>query len=119
MTDYIKALSDPMSPYHGEAQRLVAKLWHGETTNKDGVLRWTSNGRVPPADIIALAAHITMPINVAACTKARDEETAAFLAEYRKNNDRQMTAEERFEARATFGKGTTVVNLITGRRTKL
>lgn len=119
MTDYVKALNDPTHRDHAEAVRLAGQVKdESHTTLTGGVMRWTSNGRVPPADIVTLAASIFEAVDVEACDKARDEETQAFLAEYRRNNDRPATAEERFEMRAAFGPGVEVVNMITGRRTQ-
>jgi len=41
-----------------------------------------------------------------------------FLSEYRKANTGPVSAEQRAEMRAAFGPGQTVVNIITGRRTR-
>ena len=48
----------------------------------------------------------------------REAQTAAFLDSYRKNY-KGPSEEEKAEMRAAFGTGTTVVNVITGQRTKL
>ena len=48
-------------------------------------------------------------------TKAEQD---AFLAEYRKQ-DTPPSEEELFEMRAAFGEDTEVVNVFTGRKTKL
>ena len=50
---------------------------------------------------------------------ARDAHTTAFLAEYRTaqlNRSAEQIREERWEARAAFGPGETIVNIITGER---
>ena len=52
----------------------------------------------------------------------KEAEDMLFLEEYRENQKKRTPeelAEERFEMEAAFGKGTTVVNIITGERTKL
>lgn len=100
-----------------EAQRLAHQL-RTEATITDGVVRWNSNNQVPPADIVALAPQIGLPVDVAACTVARDADTAAFLTIYRKR-PHHVSAEERAEMRAAFGPGTKVVNVITGRVTRV
>jgi hypothetical protein len=116
MTDYISALGQP-GPYHGEATRLAATLRDpAHATIVAGVIRWNSNDRVPPEDVVALAAHIGLEIDTAACTAARDTETRQFLAEYRKARAGGPTAEERGEARAAFGPGVNLVDVITGHK---
>lgn len=116
MTDYVTALAQP-GAYHGEATRLAATLRdRAHATIEAGVIRWNSNGRVPPADVVALAAHIGLAIDTAACTAARDTETAQFLAKYRKARAGGPTAEERGEARAAFGPGVDLVDVITGHK---
>ena len=117
MTDYITALGNPTNPYHREAKTLVEKLKH-EATITNGVIRWNSNGSVPPVECVALAVHVRLPIDLAECTRVRDEETREFFNEYRKRN-RGFSSEERMEMRAEFGEGTTVINVITGRRVKV
>lgn len=101
-----------------EAQRVAQEL-RTEATISQGVIRWNSNNQVPPADCVALAAHIGLPVDVVASTAARDADTSAFLAAYRKRQPRRASAEERAEMRAAFGRGTKVVNVITGRVTRL
>lgn len=72
MTDYIAALADPMNPYHREATSLALALSDSrESTVVDGVIRWRSNGRVPPVECVALAIHIGEELDVVACDAAR------------------------------------------------
>jgi len=50
------------------------------------------------------------------------EETDRFIEEYKKNRANRSAeeiAEERYEMRAAFGPGETVVNVLTGERTEL
>ena len=50
------------------------------------------------------------------------EETDRFIEEWKKNRANRSAeeiAEERYEMRAAFGPGETVVNVLTGERTKL
>lgn len=85
---------------------------------RDGlVLRWHSNDRVPPADVIA--AWQVDDATRAACDAARDAELAAFLADYRQARDArtpEQRAEERAEARAAHGPGVELVDVLTGER---
>ena len=118
MTDYVSAWKNPRAPYHREACNLVNDLWHGKTTREGRVIRWTSNGQVPPADIIALAVAAGIDVDPAACDAARSADLRAFVSAYRANPPK-VTAEQRAEMRAAFGPGTTVVNVITGRKFKV
>jgi len=99
----------------------VAKAREGfaQTHCQDGVLRWNSNGRVPPADCVQdfLDAGC-QGFDVAKSTEARNADLIAFVQEY-KRNQRPATGEELAEMRAAFGPGAVVVDVLSGRRTKL
>lgn len=88
----------------------------------DLVVRWRSVNRCVPADLCD-AFFVLGGISYeewAATAQARAEETAAFLEKYREaQKGREVSDEERFEMRAAFGEGAEVVNVITGRRTRL
>lgn len=115
MTDYVTAYERPGHVYHSEALRVAASL-RLETDIAGGVIRWQSNGNVPPAECVLLAAHIGLPINVGACSRARGADVDRFLAAYRQANANGPSDEERFAARAAFGAGASVVNVVTGFR---
>jgi len=90
-----------------------------ETHCEGGVLRWTSNGHVPPQDCLEDFREAGLgSFDMEASKRVRDRETMAFLAEY-KAADTGHTDEELCEMRAAFGEGVTIVNVVTGRRTKL
>lgn len=97
------------------------KSWNeGKAHFKDGAYRWKSSNNVPPAEIVnfwAMAGYITFA-EAHASVSVGEAETAAFLDAYRKNPPK-VTAEERAEMRAAFGPGAEVVNVITGKVTKL
>ncbi|WP_199032189.1 hypothetical protein [Ralstonia sp. ASV6] len=83
----------------------------------DGVVRWNSNGRVPPQEILDLWAFLGKPFDPAKSTEARVAETKQFLADYRAQNDgRKPGDEELAEMRANFGPDARVVNVVTGDR---
>lgn len=92
----------------------------GSATWKDGAYRWKSNNSVPGADMIGrwLALGYITADEAKASIVVRNTETAAFLKAYRKNPPK-LTAEDRYEMRAAFGEGAEVVNIITGKVTKL
>jgi hypothetical protein len=117
MTDYISGY-EGNGHYQREARDVADRL-RSEATITEGVIRWNSNGTVPPIECVALAAHIGLPVDATACDRVRDAETTAFLAEYRKNQrGRKPSAEERFGLRAAHGRGARVVNVLTGRTTR-
>jgi hypothetical protein len=94
---------------------------HASEFYLDGnVARWASNNAVPPADCLAAMAkqNLLTAEQHAASVAKRDEETAAFIAEYRRTA-RAPSAEQRADMRAAFGAGATVVNVITGRKIRL
>ena len=87
-------------------------------TNIGGGAFWNSNGNYLPADCAEILSHTDFPFSIEETARAREAQTAAFLDSYRKNY-KGPTAEERMEMEAAFGKGTTVVNVITGKKTRL
>ena len=113
MNSLIKDLSSTNKFFREDAERVARQLITAATITKD-VIRWNSNNQVPPVDILELAEHIGLPINLAKCKMVRDEENAAFIAEAMKNFSNN--AENDAEARAAFGPGVKLVNVITGRR---
>mgnify|MGYP003511780536 FL=1 len=96
-----------------EAERLRAEF-RTDATVRDGALRWNSNGRPVPLDVL----------RDAFCEAPQEHHTAysenigALLAEYRRRDPR-LDGEALAEARSVHGAGATVVNVITGRRTRL
>ena len=87
------------------------------TRDADGILRWKTNGCVPPHECL-VEMGITGP-ELAKMDAVRHAEDAKFLAEYANRQRDEVTAEQRYEMEATFGRGATVVNVFTGRVTKL
>ena len=83
-------------------------------TNANGGAFWNSNGNYLPADCAEILSHTDFPFNIEETARAREAQNAAFLDNYRKNY-KGPTAEERMEMEAAFDKGTTVVNVITGK----
>ena len=87
-------------------------------TNANGGAFWNSNGNYLPADCAEILSHTDFTFSMEETARARKAQNAAFLDNYRKNY-KGPTAEERMEMEAAFGKGTTVVNVITGKKTRL
>ena len=113
MTDYRKAYLDGSNAYHSESRRLARSV-ADEASYENGVMRWHSNGQVPPEDVVDFAAFLGHPVIKFKNDAARRREQEAFLAEYRAKHV-EPSEEERFEARAAFGPGVKLVNVFTGR----
>jgi hypothetical protein len=88
------------------------------TQDDKGIWRWNSNNRVPFEDKLRAAG--LSDIEIEKHNVARDKDNNEFLKEYRNHMENHVYSdEELFEMRAAFGKGVTVVNVITGKRIKL
>ena len=102
---------------HEEAARLLAQRDNIEI-EEDGAAKWKSNGSYLPADVVEKLIFAGADFFSAEATAAkREAQTAEFLGNYRQNH--KTTTEERMEMEAAFGKGTTVVNILTGEKIKL
>lgn len=104
MSDYIRMYTSPRFPFEkDEAERLATRL-RSAASYMNGVGRWEKSGRVIPEDCAEFAAYIGLPINLDATEKARKEETAIALANYRQSH-RGPSEEELDELRAFYGSG--------------
>ena len=81
-------------------------------TDDGKVWRWPENNAVVPPDVCR---EYGIPCG-AEHLAARDAEIAAFVAEYRRRQPAEPSAEERAEARAAHGAGVELVDVVTGRR---
>ncbi len=87
-------------------------------TDRKGIYRWVSNQRVVPDDVLAFN-NVDFVIR-AKCEIIRKLEDKKFMREYRRSMNHVPSAKEKSEMRAAFGPDVKeVVNVITGRRTKL
>lgn len=86
--------------------------------DSEGVYRWKVNNNVPPAEVLEKAG---VPEDMRKrCAVVRDRDNAKFFAEYRKAREGyKPSSEELYEMVAAFGPGATVVDVITGKRTRL
>ena len=118
MTRFEKELSGAFGAYckksaEKELEKIREVLGQGLITiDENGVAR-NRIGRVLMSDMLEKLTYITDAVDAEATSKAREEETAKALEEYRRNA-RPATEEELDEMRAAFGTGKTVVNIITG-----
>ena len=101
-----------------EVKKAVAQADEKATVEEDGAIKWNSNGRYLMDDFCEKLEYAGYPFDRQATAKKRDKQNEESIAEYRRNH-RGLSGEALAEARAAFGEGTTVVNILTGERTKL
>ena len=103
---------------------MIDKFNNGEVKMQNGAAGWLfDSGEFRPLMADAMQelkdAGLVDETTVTRTAVARDAHTTAFLAEYRTaqlNRSAEQIREERWEARAAFGPGETIVNIITGER---
>lgn len=98
-----------------EVANAVKKASEDATVEADGAIRWNSNGRYIPEDFCEKLEYAGFDFSREATRARREVQTSKSIEEY---IAKQMdpTAEEINEMRTAFGEGTTVVNLLSGRR---
>ncbi len=101
-----------------EVKKAVAKADADATVEADGAIRWNSNGRYLMDDFCEKLEYAGYPFDRETTARKRDAQDEESLAEYRRN-DRGLSGEELAEARAAFGEGTVVVDVLTGKKTRL
>lgn len=101
-----------------EVKKAVAQAEKDATVEADGAIKWNSNGRYLMDDFCEKLKYAGYDFSREATAKKRDAQNEESLAEYRRNY-KGLSAEELAEARAAFGEGTTVVNVLTGEKTVL
>jgi hypothetical protein len=107
--------------WKNDAQKTLTRTI-GNYYVKDNAFVWVTSGNLVPTDILELL-HAAKQITDDQLTKALEQYdiiTTKELAAYRQQmSKRQYSQEDLGEMRAAFGKGTVVVNAITGKRVKL
>lgn len=99
-------------------KRAVEQADAEATVEDDGAIRWNSNGSYLMDDFCEKLEYAGYPFSRSATQEKREAQVTRELAEYRASRH-APTAEERAEMRAAFGEGATVVNVLTGERTRL
>ena len=118
MTRFERELSGALGAYWKESaekelEKIRSELEQGLITiDENGVAR-NRIGRVLMYDMLEKLAYITDEVDIEATAAARDEEVERSLRAYRANRG-PASEEEKKEMRAAFGKGRTVVNILTG-----
>ena len=123
MTRFEKELSGALGAYwKKEAEKELARvkkdLEEGKITIDENGIARNCIGRTLHDDMLEKVAMVSDKVNVEATRAARDEETAKVIEAY-KATYTGPSEEDLFEMRAAFGKGTTVVDIFTGKKIKL
>ena len=124
MTRFERELSGALGAFwkrhaEEEIQKMQKRIDNDEIrTNIGGGAFWNSNGNYLPEECAEILSHTDFPFSIEETRRAREAQTAAFLESYARNY-KGPSEEEKAEMRAAFGAGTTVVNVITGARTRL
>ena len=101
-----------------EVRKAVAKADSDAAVEADGAIKWNSNGRYLMDDFCEKLEYTGYAFSREATAEKREAQNEESLAEYCRN-DKGLTGEALAEARAAFGEGTTVVNVLTGKKTLL
>ena len=123
MTRFERELSGALGEFwknnaQKELQKTKEDLDNGKITiDENGVAR-NCIGRALMSDMLEKLTHITDAVDTEATNAAREEEVAAALEGYRRNA-KPASEEEKNDMRSAFGKGQTVVNILTGERITL
>ena len=123
MTRFERELSGALGAFwkkeaEKELARIEKELESGKITIDEKGIARNSIGRVLMSDMAEKVSYITDRIDLEATKEARSEAVSQELTALR-NNARPATEEEKNEMRAAFGKGQTVVNILTGERINL
>ena len=123
MTRFERELSGALGAFwkkeaEKEMARIEKDLESGKITIDEKGIARNAIGRVLMSDLAEKVSYITDRIDLEATKEARSEAVSQELTALR-NNARPATEEEKDEMRAAFGKGQTVVNILTGERINL
>ena len=123
MTRFERELSGALGAFwkkeaEKELARIEKDLESGKITIDEKGIARNAIGRILMSDLAEKVSYITDRIDLEATKEARSEAVSQELTALR-NNARPATEEEKDEMRAAFGKGQTVVNILTGERINL
>lgn len=117
-------LLDEYRGVHGEffekkAKESLAMFHDDKIYLENGIVRWKSNGRIPPDDLLELWHYAGCSFDYEESCRKRSAEDAAAIKEYREQmKDYIPSGEELMEMRAAF-EGTMVVDVLTGKKIKI
>ena len=125
MTRFERELNGSLGAYwqaqaQKELERVANDLATGKITIDENGVAYNCIGRPLMSDMAEKVALVTDRINREATAKAESEEAAKSIEAYRANRRQNgYSAEELHEMRAAFGEGTTVVDILTGKKISL
>lgn len=107
-------------PFRRDAERLAAQFDTDTYKDSNYVLRWKSNDRVPPQEVLDFWKFIGKRFNMSKSVAAREREDKQSIEQYKKRMENYKHSDEELsEMRAVYGKGTVIVDVITGKKIKL
>lgn len=96
-----------------EMREAVERADQEAMVDPDGAIYWIRSGNYISDDYCEKLEYAGYEFDRQATKRASEAQGERFLENYRKNH-RGFTEEEILEARAAFGSGTVIVNVITG-----
>lgn len=123
MTRFEREISGQLGEYwkkdaENEVKKAVAEADRNAIVDENGAIRWKSNGSYLMDDFCEKLEYAGYNFSREATKNARQLQVARELEEYRKNWT-EPSQEEKEQMRAAFGPGTTVVDVLAGRRITL
>ena len=123
MTRFQKEITGQLGAYwqqsaEKEMHAAVEQANRDATVDENGAIAWKSNGHYLMDDFCEKLEHAGFPFSREATRMARDAQVTEELAEYRKSY-RSPSPSELDEMRSTFGEGTTVTDVLAGRKIQL
>lgn len=98
--------------------RSVDRADKDAVVDEDGAIRWKSNGQYLMDDFCEKLEYAGYLFSREETSKKRERQVEESLAQYRKNY-RGLSSEFLAEARAVFGKGCTIVDVLSNMEVKL
>lgn len=123
MTRFQQELNGTLGEYWkkqalAKIERMKIRIESGEILFNDGVPRWKSSGNILPRDVVEVMMYCTDKIDVEKTDEERDRQDKGQIEQYKKHQ-KPISEEELFEMQSAFGTGTTVVDVISGRKIQL
>jgi len=101
-----------------DVERLVKQAKEEATVEEDGAIRWNRSNNYLPDDCCEKLEYAGFDFSREATAVKREAQNKEFFEQY-KAMKHEPTEEEMDEMRATFGAGTKVVDILSGREYQL
>jgi hypothetical protein len=98
-----------------EVEKAVKEADEKAIVEEDGAIRWIASGNYLPDDFCEKLEYAGYAFSREATRQAKEVQSSEAIEAYRRQA-RQITTEEIEEMRSAFGRGTVVVDIITGQR---